>query len=162
MQEVNLHIQFQSLKLAELNTQEQALVQACKNASENAYAPYSNFHVGASLLIDDGEIILGNNQENAAFPSGLCAERVALFHFGARNSKKQIKTIAICAQTEGDFTQEFIVPCGGCLQVLSEFQMKQKDKIKVILYRRDGETMIGDGIENFLPLQFVLKSKGRK
>ncbi len=162
MQATKIQSEFISSSITDLTEQEQALVQACKNASENAYAPYSNFHVGASLLIDDGEIILGNNQENAAFPSGLCAERVALFHFSARNSKKQIKTIAICAQTEGDFTQEFIVPCGGCLQVLSEFQMKQKDKIKVILFRRDGETMIGDGIENFLPLQFTLKNKGRK
>ena len=162
MQEINLHIQFQSLNLSELNSQEQALVQACKNASTNAYAPYSNFHVGASLLIDDGEIILGNNQENAAFPSGLCAERVALFHFGARNSKKQIKAIAICAQTGGNFNEEFIVPCGGCLQVLSEFQSLQKDKIRVILYRGDDEIMLGEGMENFLPLQFTLKNKGRK
>ena len=162
MQEINLHIQFQSLNLSELNSQEQALVQACKNASTNAYAPYSNFHVGASLLIDDGEIILGNNQENAAFPSGLCAERVALFHFGARNSKKQIKAIAICAQTGGNFTEEFIVPCGGCLQVLSEFQSIQKEKIRVILYRGDDEIMLGEGMENFLPLQFTLKNKGRK
>ncbi len=162
MQEINLHIQFQSLNLSELNSQEQALVQACKNASTNAYAPYSNFHVGASLLIDDGEIIFGNNQENAAFPSGLCAERVALFHFGARNSKKQIKAIAICAQTGGNFTEEFIVPCGGCLQVLSEFQSLQKEKIRVILYRGDDEIMLGEGMENFLPLQFTLKNKGRK
>ena len=162
MQEVNLQIQFQSLKLTELNTQEQALVQACKNASTNAYAPYSQFKVGASLLISNDEILLGNNQENAAFPSGLCAERVALFQFGARNDKKHIKAIAICAQTGGNFTDEFIVPCGGCLQVMSEYQSLQKEKIRVILYRGDDEIMLGEGIENFLPLQFTLKNKGRK
>jgi len=162
MQEVNINIKFQSLNLSELNTQEQALVLACKNASANAYAPYSQFQVGSSLLISDDEILLGNNQENAAFPSGLCAERVALFQFGARNDKKYIKAIAICAQTGGDFTDEFIVPCGGCLQVMSEYQSLQKEKIRVILYKGDDEIMLGEGIENFLPLQFTLKNKGRK
>lgn len=158
MKQIKIDTQFSSIHLSELSEQEQTLIKASKEASFNAYAPYSKFHVGASLLIEDGEIILGNNQENAAFPSGLCAERVALFHFGSRNSNKTIKAIAICAQnTSGKFTDDFIVPCGGCLQVMSEYQMKQKEKIKVFLYRADEEVMLGEGIENFLPLQFILK-----
>ncbi len=157
MNKIELKSEFKECAVSELTEAEIKLVEQSKLASSKAYAPYSLFKVGASLLLINGEIILGNNQENAAFPSGLCAERVALFHYGSMNNSAAIQTIAICAQHLGVFTADYIIPCGACLQVLSEYQSRQELKIRVILYSSEGKVLLADGIQNFLPLQFRLK-----
>ncbi|MCR4620302.1 MAG: cytidine deaminase [Paludibacteraceae bacterium] len=130
------------------------LVEAAKNASYNAYAPYSNFHVGAAVLLADGTIVTGSNQENAAYPSGLCAERVALFSASSNHPNTPIIALALTARgSDGLFTRQPISPCGSCRQVLLECQQRAKNKIKVILTGRDKTILINDAAE-LLPLAF--------
>jgi len=133
----------------ELNNEERILVARSKEASKRAYAPYSNFHVGAALLLNNNEIICGNNQENSAYPSGLCAERVAVFYAGSLFPNTEIKCISIYCDTDRP-----ISPCGGCRQALIEYEQKQKSKIKVILCSKENKIITSDSISAFLPLQF--------
>jgi cytidine deaminase len=98
---------------------------------------------------------LGNNQENRAYPSGLCAERVALFHFGANFKNETIKAIAITANNKELNYKEMIKPCGACLQVIAEYELKQKEKIRMILYSDTNKVLIAEGVENFLPMIFL-------
>lgn len=116
------------------------LINGAKSATKRAYAPYSNFHVGAAILLANGEIITGNNQENAAYPSGLCAERVTVFHANAQYPDIAVEAIAVAAcSSEGEFTTNPCSPCGGCRQVLLEVENRYNRPIKVILY---GESKI--------------------
>jgi cytidine deaminase len=116
------------------------LITEAKSAAKNAYAPYSNFHAGAAILLSNGMIITGNNQENAAYPSGLCAERVTVFHANARYPDASVEAIAIAAcRGNGEFTENPCSPCGGCRQVLLETENRFDHPMKVILY---GESKI--------------------
>ena len=138
---------------AELDKDQQELIKKAKEAAEKAYAPYSKFKVGAAVLLENGEIIQGNNQENAAYPSGLCAERVAIFYANSKYPNVAIKSIAITANTEKGFVKEPIPPCGSCLQVMLESEKRAGKSIQVILY---GENKIteADTIKQFLPVNF--------
>ncbi len=155
MDKVEKIIRYENYKLEELSEIDRRCVEQSLLARSNAYAPYSNFSVGASLLLDNGEFILGNNQENRAYPSGLCAERVALFHFGANYPNNTIKAIAITANNREGTFKEMIKPCGGCLQVIAEYELKQKEKIRMILYSDTDKVLIAEGVENFLPMIFL-------
>lgn len=116
------------------------LIDSAKSATERAYAPYSNFHVGAAALLSNGDIVTGNNQENAAYPSGLCAERVTVFHANAQHPDLAIEAIAVAAcDDKGNFTVNPCSPCGGCRQVLLETENRFNLPMKVILY---GESKI--------------------
>lgn len=129
------------------------LIEEAKKATLSAYAPYSNYHVGAAVLLENGLIISGNNQENAAYPSGLCAERTAIFYANAHYPDVAVKAIAIAAHTKGKFTEDVCVPCGSCRQVLVEVENRFDQPFKIIMY---GEKHIYevDSIKNLLPLSF--------
>jgi cytidine deaminase len=138
----------------ELNTTDKNLCLEAVNAMGNSYAPYSKFKVGAALRLQSGKIVHGSNQENVAYPSGLCAERVALFHWGATYPNDPIESIAVTAHTNDFSLIKPVTPCGSCLQVLAEYEKKQGEPIRIILYCKDGPTWITTGIESFLPFLF--------
>lgn len=140
--------------LKELTATDQNLCLEAVKAMGNSYSPYSKFRVGAALRLKSGKIIHGSNQENVAYPSGLCAERVALFHWGATYPHDPIESIAITAYTDEFPLLKPITPCGSCLQVLAEYEKKQDQKIKIILYCQDGAIWTTHGIESFLPFLF--------
>ena len=131
----------------------QTLLANAKQMAEQAYAPYSNFPVGAAVLLDNGKEIGGSNQENRAFPSGLCAERVALFSAGSNYPDHKILAIAIFAETE-----EQISPCGSCRQVMLEYEEKQGKSIEVMLMNGKGEVRYFDGISQLLPFGFKINN----
>ncbi len=139
--------------LAELDEKYQELIQKAKEAAEKAYAPYSKFNVGAAVLLENNEIIQGSNQENAAYPSGLCAERVAIFYANSKYPNIPIKAIAITASTEDGIITEPIPPCGSCLQVMLESEKRSGKSIEVLLYGQNKITT-ADSIIQFLPINF--------
>ena len=126
-----------------------------KKSCDTAYAPYSNFNVGAAVLLDNNKVITASNQENAAYPSGLCAERSALFYIGG-NYPNNIKAIAVAARkSDVEKFIENISPCGGCRQVMSEFENKQKSNIEFIMPASNGSFIIIKSVKNFLPFEFT-------
>jgi cytidine deaminase len=125
------------------------LVMQANAAIDKAYAPYSNYFVGAAVSLENGEIVTGNNQENAAYPSGLCAERVAIFYASAKFPKIPVKAIAIV--TKGD---EPAAPCGACRQVIAEYEALSRKAIRVIIAAQNGKVFVSKSIETLLPLMF--------
>jgi cytidine deaminase len=118
----------------ELTSLQQQLIDKAKEQVQNAYAPYSGFYVGAALELENGEIITANNQENSAYPSGLCAERVAVFYANAQYPDIPVKTLAIAAFTNGEFLKMPVTPCGACRQVLLETELRYETNITILLY----------------------------
>ena len=141
----------------ELTIEYQTLVNKAKDQVAKAYAPYSGFHVGAAVLLANGELFAGSNQENAAYPSGLCAERVAMFYANAQYPNVPVKAIAIAAYTAEQFLSSPITPCGACRQVLLESEMRFDNDIEVILYGTD-EIYILKNIRQLMPLCFEKSS----
>lgn len=135
--------------LDELDPMIKDLLMKAKEISNDAYAPYSSFKVGAAVLMEDGSVFLGNNQENRAFPSGLCAERVAIFSAGSMASEKKIKAIAIYAPME-----EQISPCGSCRQVILEYEIKQDQKLPIFLMNKGNEVRKFNAASDLLPFGF--------
>ncbi|MBN1463394.1 MAG: cytidine deaminase [Paludibacteraceae bacterium] len=133
----------------------QKLIQTAKAQTQLAYAPYSHFQVGAAVLLNDGNIIGGNNQENSAFPSGLCAERVALFYANSQYPQTPVKAIAIAAFQEGKFTSKPISPCGACRQVMIETETRFGQNIELLLYGKK-EIFLLKKASDLLPLSFSL------
>lgn len=129
-------------------------MEAAEEAREKAYAPYSNFRVGAALLLDNGEIITGNNQENVAYPSGLCAERVAIFFAGSQFPNTKILQLAVTARSEKKTLNEPIPPCGACRQSIAEYEIKQNHPIEIFFMGETGEVYKTDSIKVLLPLLF--------
>jgi len=154
MQEKKIQLSFITAHLSELSEHEQQLVTNAKSALKTAYAPYSGFLVGASILLENGEIINGSNQENVAYPSGLCAERVALFYAGARYPDIKVKTIAVSVLSKNFEVNDVISPCGACRQVMAEYEDKQEQSIKVILHSPTDEVLIANTVEDLLPFMF--------
>ncbi|MBI4647816.1 MAG: cytidine deaminase [Bacteroidia bacterium] len=142
--------------LSELSRIEQKLVTKAENAAHKAYAPYSHFMVGAAILLENGEIIEGNNQENAAYPSGLCAERVAMFYANSKFPDIPIITIAISAFSKKGKVIEPVPPCGSCRQALLESEIRFKKPIKLILSGKK-KIYIIENISSLLPLNFSNK-----
>lgn len=139
--------------ISELPESEAVLIKEANDALQSAYAPYSKFRVGCALMLEDGTIIKGNNQENAAYPSGLCAERVAFFYAGANHSDKKIIAAAI---TTTDILAKPVAPCGACRQVMAEYELKQGSPIKIILSHGGENIYIIKSVTELLPMQFVL------
>lgn len=139
---------------SELSENDQLLVTKANEIVENAYAPYSKFKVGASVLLENGEIILGSNQENIAYPSGLCAERVALFYAGANFPNLKIDTICIVAKGDLIPIDHLLSPCGSCRQVMSESEMRQNKPFRVILVSQNNKVLIFNSALDLLPLAF--------
>ena len=119
--------------LEELETKDKELAQAAIDATAQAYAPYSKFNVGAAVLFEDGVIVKGSNQENAAYPSGLCAERTALFYASASRPDKPMTAIAIAASQNGELLETPVTPCGACRQVMAQYQLKSGLPMMVLL-----------------------------
>ena len=132
----------------------QSLMQQAIEIRKKAYAPYSHFRVGAAIALDNGKIVLGSNQENAAYPSGLCAERVAIYQAGAIYPDAKIVTIAISAASDSNPTLTPIPPCGSCRQSIAEYEFKQDAPIEIYFMGETGEVYKSNSINNLLPLSF--------
>lgn len=132
----------------------QSLMTQAIEVRKNAYAPYSKFRVGAALLLDNGKIVLGSNQENAAYPSGLCAERVAIFHAGAIYPDAKILKMAITAASDTNQTIAPIPPCGSCRQSIAEYEIKQEVPIEIYFMGEIGSIYKSDSLKNLLPFMF--------
>jgi cytidine deaminase len=143
--------------MEDLPKEDLELLKLAKKAVKSAYAPYSQFFVGAAILLENGKISIGNNQENAAYPSGLCAERVAIFHASAKYPNVPIKKIAVSVASKTQIINEPISPCGGCRQVISEYEMKYDSPISIIMSGETGQIYVSDSIENLLPIMFNKK-----
>ena len=154
MQEKTLKLNFTSAHLSELDNKQKELIANAKEAFITAYAPYSGFLVGASILLDNGEIVNGSNQENVAYPSGLCAERVAMFYAGAKFPDAKIKAIAVSVISKTFKVTDVISPCGACRQVMAEYEDKQAQPIKVILHSPTDDVLIADTVQDLLPFMF--------
>ena len=152
MEEVIIEFKFKRLKTAELSKEYAGLRDAAINAANRAYAPYSQFHVGAAALLNDGTVVEGNNQENVAYPSGLCAERVALFAVGASFPEIPVSAIAIVAIKNG-IIQPTISPCGGCRQVMLETELRHRQSMRILLCGSD-ETIMIPSTRDLLPFSF--------
>ncbi len=140
--------------LEELSSEDRSLLQTAIAARKNAYAPYSNFQVGAAVLMENGKVVIGNNQENACYPSGLCAERVAIFQAGAIYPGMAVKAIAITATSKDYVVKEAAAPCGNCRQVISEYEQKQESPIPILLMGEVGKIIKCDAVADILPLAF--------
>ncbi len=143
--------------LEELNAVELHGMQQAIKSRENAYAPYSNFTVGTAILLENNEIITGSNQENAAYPSGLCAERVAIFYAGAQFPNVAIKQIFITAGPVSREMTEPIPPCGACRQSIAEYELKQENPIELFFMGTRGKIYKSDSLKNLLPFMFDKK-----
>ncbi len=154
MKQIDINISIESYQLDELSPQDQELVQAAIKATHNAYANYSRFYVGAALRLENGKIVIGANQENAAFPSGLCAERTAVFAAQANYPDSPIETLAIAGRNEKGVLPNPITPCGACRQVILEIEDRYKKPIKILLYGTQKIYCI-KSVKDLLPLSFV-------
>ena len=141
----------------ELEPQDAELLRQAHEATRNSYAPYSKFHVGAAVRLANGAIIKGNNIENAAYPSGLCAERVALFSAQAQYPDVPVEAIAITANSEHSEVSEPIPPCGACRQVMVETEQRHQHLMRIICQGDTGPIMVFDGIETLMPFIFLDK-----
>jgi cytidine deaminase len=138
----------------ELNEADHSLLEAARKAIKSAYAPYSAYHVGAAVLLDNGEIVTGNNQENVAYPSGICAERVALFYASSQYPDIPVKAIAISARAKGFKVNSPVTPCGSCRQVMVETENRFHQEMRLIMRGENGKINVVDGVKNILPLMF--------
>jgi len=155
MQKRNISISFDEYNsLDELNSQDQILCIEAKKAMSNSHSPYSGFRVGVAVQLESGKIVYGSNQENVAYPSGLCAERVALFMIGTTYPDDKILSMAITAQTDNFLIKEPVTSCGACLQVMSEYEKKQSQPINVLFYCLNGTIIRTTGIKTLLPFAF--------
>ena len=159
------NIQFNIEEYDSVNALPQAdlrLMEYAEKAISKAYTPYSHYRVGAAIRLSNGEIFTGNNQENAAYPSGLCAERVALFYAKSQQPDETIEAIAITARSDDFIIREAVSPCGGCRQVMAEYQIQQSSPIRVIMKGEKGPVLAINSIEELLPLMFHAEELKRK
>jgi cytidine deaminase len=140
--------------LTALPSAEEQLVLLSEQAMKRAYAPYSGFQVGAAVLLENGEIIQGNNQENMAYPSGLCAERVAIYHAGAMFPGVRVLAVAISAGSDVLDVSHPVSPCGACRQAMLEYEMNQQSAITILMKGRTNQVYRVQGIKQLLPLFF--------
>jgi len=145
---------------AELASDYQVLVEKAKEATKDAYAPYSKFRVGAAVLLENGEIIVGTNQENAAYPSGLCAERVAMFYANSKYPNQPVKAIAVTSYYNGKFNETPVYPCGSCRQVLLETESRFNKPLEVIMYGTKAIQVVSSA-KQLLPLSFDIDLKAK-
>jgi cytidine deaminase len=158
MKEINITTSFTLFdNLNELPSEIQDLMNQAVEIRKKAYAPYSKFKVGAALLLDNGKVILGSNQENAAYPSGLCAERTAIFYAGSAYPEAKILKMAITAASDLNQTTAPIPPCGSCRQSIAEYEIKQDTPIEIYFMGEIGEIYKSSSLKNLLPLMFDKK-----
>ncbi|HEY4327302.1 MAG TPA: cytidine deaminase [Mucilaginibacter sp.] len=143
--------------LKELNKPDHDLCLEAVKAMRNSHSPYSKFRVGAALRLESGKIVYGSNQENVAYPSGLCAERVALFNWGANYPDDPIEAMAVTAHSDEFEIEKPIAPCGACLQVLAEYEKMLNKPVEILLFCANGPVWVMNGVESFLPFLFFEK-----
>ena len=154
MKELQIQTSVKVYSYDELEPALAQLVDIAKAKTQDAYCPYSHFHVGAAVLLADGQIVTGANQENAAYPSGLCAERTALFAANANHPHTPVVALALACYTHGHFTKDVASPCGACRQVMLETEQRFSTPIKVILYS-EAACYVFDNATDLLPMSFV-------
>jgi len=156
LKQEHIHISYQRFaEAAALPPDEARLLEQALAATATAYSPYSRFKVGCAVLLENGEIVLGSNQENRSFPSGLCAERTALFHIGAAGKAHLIRKIAIRATSEHLAVDEPVFPCGGCRQVMVQYEELAGQPLLVLAQGATGEILRLEGIKSTLmPFSF--------
>ena len=154
MEEIHLDIKIEQYAMEELSDSEQELVRSAIKATHNAYANYSRFYVGAALRLANGQIVIGANQENAAFPSGLCAERSAIFAAQSQQPEQPITTLAIAASNDKGLLKDPITPCGACRQVILEMEDRYKRPVRILLFGARAVYAV-NGVKDLLPLSFV-------
>lgn len=154
MKHLKIEADIDFCSLDELSSEEQNLVQTACRATQNSYAPYSKFHVGAAVLLQNGKIVIGANQENAAFPSGLCAERTAIFAAQANYPGQPIKILAIAASDSRGLRDKPVSPCGSCRQVILQIEERYKSPIEILLYGNSGIYRV-KSVKDILPLSFT-------
>lgn len=137
-----------------LSQSDSELIDEAAKVLKGSYAPYSDFHVGAALLMGNGNVVRGSNQENSAYPSGLCAERVALFYAKSEYPDETVVSLAITGRANHFKNNKPVTPCGACRQVIAETEKRQNRKIRIIMKSEEGITRIVNGIENLLPMMF--------
>lgn len=152
-QEIKIHFK-EYASAGELNEADRQLCNEAVQALRTSHSPYSKFRVGVAMRLQSGKILHASNQENVAYPSGLCAERVALFNWGANYSNDPIDSMAVTAHTDEFDILKPVASCGACLQVLAECEKMQNKQVRVILYCPAGPTWVVTGIESFLPFLF--------
>jgi len=157
MKTIDISIKIGFCQQEELSEADQHLIQRAVEATGNSYSPYSRFRVGAALLLANGTEVIGANQENAAFPSGLCAERSAIFAAQSNYPDQPVTALAIAARNEHGLMHDPIVPCGACRQVILEIEDRYKQPIRILLYGTGGVYVINT-VKELLPLQFVSES----
>jgi cytidine deaminase len=151
---IKIEVHLNKYQPEEVSKEIKQLIDEAKKAALNAYAPYSNFQVGAALQLDNGKVITGNNQENACYPTGLCAERVAFFSAKSQYPKSKILSVAVVAKRSVDDFFKLATPCGSCRQAMSEYENNQDQNIAVYLGESDGSVYESESIENLLPFKF--------
>lgn len=155
MKKIDLKISFEEYdSIEELNPEDKTILDTACKMVNTAYAPYSQYYVGAAVLLENGKIITGNNQENVAYPSGICAERVAVFYASSRYPDVKIKSIAVSAKAINFKINNPVTPCGACRQVLAEYEYKQKSEIRIILKGDTGKIRIIKSVKDILPMMF--------
>lgn len=154
MRQVNITINIDFCSMEELTRDERELVQMAIEATKNSYAKYSKFYVGAAVRLEDGQVFIGANQENAAFPSGLCAERTAIFSAQANSPGQAITALAVAARNNFGPLDNPVTPCGGCRQVMLEMEDRYQRDVKVLLYGKKGIYRV-KSVKDLLPLSFV-------
>ncbi len=155
MKDFEINVAVRALTKDELSPDQLRIVELAQQFTHNAYAPYSHFSVGAAILLDNGEVVCGANQENVAFPSGTCAERSACFSAGARFPKAKFVAIAIAARgTDGEAVESPIAPCGACRQALLEYEVLAGHNVEVLLVGRDTIYRL-PSVASLLPLAFA-------
>lgn len=157
MKQLTLQTNVTVCQLEELSLVLRELVETAKAKTQDAYCPYSHYHVGAAALLSDGQVITGSNQENAAYPSGLCAERTTLFAANANNPNTPVEALAIACYTNRHFTKDAASPCGACRQVMLETEHRFGKDMKVILYGEDN-CYVFERAADLLPLNFVAEN----
>ena len=155
MKELEIRPQIWEVQMDELTAEERSLVELAQEGTNRSYSPYSHFHVGAALKLQNGVTFIGCNQENAAFPSGICAERSALFAAGAQYPDQPVVMLAIAARNEeGVFTEHPVSPCGPCRQVLIETETRFHHPVRILLYGQRCVYVV-DSIKQLMPLSFT-------
>ena len=154
MKTIDINIKIRFCRLEELSEEDRQLVEMAVEATNNAYAKYSNFRVGAAVRLENGLLMKGANQENAALPVTLCAERTAIFAAQANYPEQPITAIAIAAKNENGLLSEPITPCGSCRQVMLEIEDRYKRPLRILLYGQNGVYIV-DTVKDLMPLSFV-------
>ncbi|ARV09256.1 cytidine deaminase [Winogradskyella sp. PC-19] len=155
MKEVKIETTLQVYdSISELPEEIQKLMSNAVDARNNAYSPYSKFDVGAAILLDNGEVVSGSNQENASYPSGLCAERTAIYYAGAKYPKAKMLKMALTASSQNQQTLQPIPPCGACRQAIAEYEVKQNIPIEIYFMGAKGKVVKSKSLSNLLPLVF--------